>query len=85
VLKRTHGHLQHGGWPHLCARPAGRLDLLAIDPEGNYVVIELKARTAEEKVLVQLLKHVRWVKQQLAGEKSVRGTEVANGFGEGSK
>ena len=48
-------------------------------------MIELKARTAEEKVLVQLLKHVRWVKQQLAGEKSVRGTEVANGFGEGSK
>ena len=60
----------------------GRLDILAIDRDGNYVVIELKAGEAGEKVCGQILRYMGWVKRELAEGKSVRGIVVANSFDE---
>lgn len=63
----------------------GVIDLLAMDETGVYIVIELKAGRAEEKALAQVLKYMGWVKQELAGEKEVRGMIVANDFADSLK
>jgi hypothetical protein len=60
----------------------GRIDILAIDKEGNYVVIELKAGEADDKVCGQILKYMGWVKKELANGKPVRGIIIANSFSE---
>lgn len=44
----------------------GRLDLLAIDSEERFVVIELKAGTADDRVCGQVLRYMGWVKTELA-------------------
>jgi len=63
----------------------GVIDLLAVDETGSYVVVELKAGRAEEKALAQVLKYMGWVKQELAGEREVRGIIVANNFADSLK
>jgi len=50
----------------------GRIDLLAVDSQGNFVVIELK-RKGSDRATGQLLRYMGWVKQKLAKEKGVRG------------
>ncbi len=60
----------------------GRLDILAVDNQGNYVVIELKAGEADERVCAQILRYMGWVKRELAKGKPVRGIIVANDFHE---
>ncbi len=60
----------------------GRLDILAVDSEGRYVVIELKAGEASERVCGQILRYMGWVKRELAGGKPVRGIVVASDFDE---
>jgi len=51
----------------------GRIDILAIDRNGDYVVIELKVGKSSDRVVGQILRYMGWVKQKLAGEKKVRG------------
>ena len=63
----------------------GRLDILAIDPNGNYVVIELKAGKAEDRVCGQILRYMGWVESELAPGHQVRGVIVANDFSEALK
>lgn len=58
----------------------GRLDILGIDRNGDFVVIELKTGEADDRVCGQILRYMGWVKENLAGNRRVRGIIVANEF-----
>lgn len=55
--------------------PAGRLDLLCQDADGNYVVVELKRTQGSDQVLGQVLRYMGWVKEAHSTEK-VRGIVI---------
>ena len=59
---------------------SGRIDILALDKDENFVVIELKAGTASDAVLAQLLGYMADIKKNIAGEKNVRGIVIAYDF-----
>lgn len=67
------------------AKAAGRIDLLAVDSQENFVVIELKAGEADRQVCGQIQAYMGWVKTNLAGSKAVRGIIVAQEFSERAK
>ena len=60
--------------------PAGQryIDILAVGADGAYVVIETKVSRAYDRVVGQILRYVGWIKENLAGEASVRGIIVAS-------
>lgn len=58
----------------------GRIDLLAIDKDGNFVVIELKAGTANYSAIGQILGYISWIRQNVAKGKEVRGIIIADDF-----
>jgi hypothetical protein len=60
----------------------GRIDLLALDKSGSYVVIELKAGKAIDHVLGQILGYMSHIRKNLANGKEVRGIIVADDFDE---
>jgi hypothetical protein len=64
----------------LDTKVAGRIDLLAIDKNNDLVVIELKAEEADRQVCGQIQAYMGWVKENLAGDRKVRGIIVANDF-----
>ena len=54
------------------------IDILALDTNNNWVVIELKVSKGYDKVVGQLLRYVAWIRQNLAENKQqVRGVIVA--------
>lgn len=55
----------------------GRIDLLAVDRSGKYVVIELKLSQGRNKALGQLLYYMGWVDQHL-GNGPCRGYIIAS-------
>lgn len=57
----------------------GRLiDILALDRDNNYVVIELKVSKGYDRVIGQLLRYIGWVKANLADDnQAVRGVIIA--------
>lgn len=55
----------------------GRIDLLAVDSQGKFVVIELKLSHGRQKVLGQLLYYMAWVDEHL-GKGPCRGIIVAS-------
>lgn len=60
-------------------RVGGRyIDILALDAQGNYVVIELKVSRGYDRTIGQLLRYMGWIKKNLADGKSVRGIIVAS-------
>jgi hypothetical protein len=62
------------------AKKQGRIDLLAVAANGDFVVIEIKAVEADRDVCGQIQAYMGWVKENLAAEKHVRGIIVANDF-----
>jgi len=58
----------------------GRIDILAIDENGNFVVIELKAGTTSYFVIGQILGYISWVRQNVSQGKEVRGIIIADDF-----
>jgi len=60
--------------------PAGgrNIDILALDKNDNYVVIELKVSRGYDRVVGQLLRYVSWIKKhQAEPSQSVRGIIIA--------
>ena len=62
---------------------AGRLDILAKDVHGDYVVVELKRDMANDKALGQLLRYMGWVRMNLAVDNEVRGYVIGEEIDEG--
>jgi len=60
--------------------PAGGrfIDILALDENNNYVVIELKYKRAYDRVIGQLLRYMNWIKKYMAEDKIVRGIIIGN-------
>jgi hypothetical protein len=60
-----------------------RIDILALDSEDTYVVIELKVSRGYDRVVGQLLRYVAWIRQNQAepGQR-VRGVIVAREISE---
>jgi hypothetical protein len=54
-----------------------RLDILAVDRERNYVVIELKVSRGYDRTIGQLLRYRAWVRKELANGSRVRGIIIA--------
>ena len=55
-----------------------RIDILAVDSDGAFVVIELKVSRGYDRVIGQLQRYMGWVESNLAGQKMVRGIIVAS-------
>ncbi|MEQ8205313.1 MAG: endonuclease NucS [Woeseia sp.] len=65
--------------------PAGGryIDILAVDAENNYVVIELKVSRGYDRVVGQLMRYMAWIATHQAGEnQAVRGIIVAREISE---
>ncbi len=58
--------------------PVGRIDILATDRNGDFLVVELKASRGADAACGQLLRYKGWVRQHLADGKKVRGIIIAN-------
>ena len=55
----------------------GPIDILAKSKNGEeYLVIELKKGRTSDAVVGQLLRYIAWVKENLAGGKTVKGAVV---------
>jgi hypothetical protein len=58
----------------------GRIDILALDKNNDFVVIELKSGIANYHVIGQILSYISWVRNNLAKGSRVRGIIIAEGF-----
>lgn len=55
----------------------GRIDILAVDDEENFVVFELKLGKGANRAVGQVSRYMGWVKQHLATGREVYGVVVA--------
>jgi len=62
--------------------PIGNIDILAVDAQGGFVVIELKVSRGPDSVAGQVLRYKNWVKRHLAEGKSTRGIIIAQHISE---
>jgi hypothetical protein len=53
------------------------IDILAIDKDGGYVVVELKVSRGYDRVVGQLLRYMTWIEQNMETSRPVRGVIVA--------
>ena len=65
----------------VCKGSGGVIDFLCYDKsENRYVVIELKINQARQDTVGQILNYMGWVKDRIAGERSVVGLVISNGY-----
>lgn len=57
--------------------PVGLIDLLTIDKNGDFLVIELKVAKGPDYVAGQILRYKNWVKRNIANGKNTRGVIIA--------
>lgn len=63
--------------------PAGIIDILATDEDGNFVVFELKVGRGVDAAVGQVLRYIGWVKRHLAApEQTVKGAIVVQSANE---
>lgn len=61
----------------------GRVDILALDEDSNYVIVELKVSKGYDRVVGQLLRYVAWIRKNHADTgQRVRGMIVARRISE---
>lgn len=60
----------------------GPIDVLAVDGEGNFYVLELKLKRGPDSALGQILRYMGWVTKHLANGKQVRGVIIAADMGD---
>ncbi len=60
----------------------GRIDILAVDDAGAFVVFELKRARSPDHAIGQLVRYMGWVKQTIGKGKKVRGVIVAKTISE---
>lgn len=59
------------------------IDLLAVDKDNNYVVVELKVSKGYDRALAQLLRYMAWIERNLAEpNQKVRGVIIARRISE---
>lgn len=59
------------------------IDILAVSPDGDLVVIELKVSRGYDRVVGQLMRYIAWIKKNLAeSDQRVRGVIVAREISE---
>lgn len=61
------------------------IDILAVDADDNFVVIELKVSKGYDRVIGQLLRYMSWIEKNLADGKKVRGWIIAREISEDLK
>ena len=63
------------------ATPIGRIDLLCRGTDGKYVVVEIKAKSAEDAAFGQILRYIGWIHGNYGnGRDNVRGIILASRF-----
>lgn len=61
--------------------PAGEIDILCVDEDGNFVIIELKREKAPDTVVTQVTRYINWVRESLAIDgQAVRALIIAKSF-----
>lgn len=62
-----------------------RIDILALDVEDRFVVVELKVSNAYDRVVGQIARYMAWVQANLETERPVRGMIVAKAINDDLK
>jgi endonuclease len=62
--------------------PVGRIDVLATDADGGFVVFELKRGRAPDQAIGQLARYMGWLKKTIARDREVHGVIVAREINE---
>jgi hypothetical protein len=62
-----------------------RMDVLAIDAQDSYVVIELKVSRGYDRVIGQLARYIAWVEKNMEPSRPVRGIIIAKEISEDLK